>query len=74
MTTDPNRGLPPGTWWKLLVVAACALAIVVIGSGLGVEAWFVGLFLVTLAGVCAAAGVVLALFHLVRRDLTAGPR
>ena len=66
METDQGSDWPVGLWWKLLMASAGSLAVVIVGSGLGVEAWFFGLFLVVLAAVCAAAGAVLGLVRVVR--------
>ena len=72
--TAQPRVLADEMWWKLLLVAAYALGLVIMGSGLGVKAWFLGLFLVASAGVCAARGVVLGTLRLLRRGVSARPR
>ncbi len=53
------------SWWKPLVVGAVLIVAVIVGSGVGFDAWFLGFFTVLLACLLIAAGVVLGLVHLV---------
>lgn len=55
------------SWWKPLVVGAVLVVAVIVGSGLGIDAWFLGFFAVILACLLIAVGVVLGLAHLVAR-------
>ena len=55
------------SWWKPLVVGAVLVLAVVVGSGVGIDAWFLGFFAVILACLLIAVGVVLGLAHLVAR-------
>ena len=56
-----------GAWWRLLLAAPGLLVLVIVASGLGVEAWFLGVFVVLLAAACAAAGTALGLVTLLAR-------
>jgi hypothetical protein len=60
------------SWWKPLVVGAVLIAAVIVGSGVGIDAWFLGFFAVILAGLLIAAGVALGLVHLATRRSGAG--
>ena len=55
------------SWWKPLVVGAVLVLAVIVGSGVGIDAWFLGFFAVTLACLLFASGVVLGLANLVAR-------
>ncbi len=55
------------SWWKPLVVGAVLVLAVIVGSGVGIDAWFLGLFAVILACLLFASGVVLGLANLVAR-------
>ena len=55
------------SWWKPLVVGAVLVLAVIVGSGVGIDAWFLGFFAVILACLLIAVGVVLGLAHLVAR-------
>jgi hypothetical protein len=52
------------TWWKFLVAGPCLAALVIIASGVGVEAWYLGMVVVLAAFVSTATGLVLGLAHL----------
>lgn len=52
------------SWWKPLVVGAVLIAAVIVGSAVGIDAWFLGFFAVILACLLIGTGVVLGLFHL----------
>jgi hypothetical protein len=54
-------------WWKFVVSGPVLIGLVIVGSGLGVEAWFVGLAVVLAAIVCVALGLVLGVVHVVGR-------
>ena len=53
------------SWWKPLVVGAVLVLAVIVGSSVGIDAWFLGFFAVILACLLIAVGVVLGLAHLV---------
>ncbi len=55
------------SWWKPLVVGAVLVLAVIVGSGVGIDAWFLGFFAVILACLLIALGGVLGLVHLVAR-------
>ncbi len=55
------------SWWKPLVVGAVLVLAVIVGSGVGIDAWFLGFVTVILACLLVAVGVVLGLAHLVAR-------
>lgn len=55
------------SWWKPLVVGVVLIVAVIVGSGVGIDAWFLGFFAVILACLLIAAGVVLGLAQLVAR-------
>jgi hypothetical protein len=66
--TDPTTA-----WWKLMLAGPCLLAVVVVSAGAGVEAWFLGLFIVVLAFAVTGLGALLGLVRLNhRRTGTAG--
>jgi hypothetical protein len=54
-------------WWKFVVSGPVLIGLVIVASGLGVEAWFVGLAVVLAAIVCVALGLVLGVVHVVGR-------
>jgi len=56
-----------------MLAGPCLLAVVVVSAGVGVEAWFLGLFVVLLAVVVTGLGAILGLLRLNnRRTGTAG--
>lgn len=56
-----------------MLAGPCLLAVVVVSAGVGVEAWFLGLFVVLLAVVVTGLGAILGLLRLnSRRTGTAG--
>ncbi len=55
------------SWWKPLVVGAVLIAAVIVGSGVGIDAWFLGFSAVILGCLLITAGVVLGLVHLAGR-------
>jgi hypothetical protein len=68
-----TRTDPTTAWWKLMLAGPCLLAVVVVSAGAGVEAWFLGLFIVLLAFAVTALGAILGLLRLNnRRTGTAG--
>jgi hypothetical protein len=52
------------SWWKFLVAGPCLVVLVIVGAGVGLEAWYLGLVVVFAAFVSAATGLVLGLAHL----------
>lgn len=54
-----------GAWWKLLVAGPIIVVAVIVGSGAGIDAWFLGFFAVMLAFLSTAVGLMLGLAHLV---------
>jgi len=54
-------------WWKLVVAGPCLIAAVIIGAGIGVEAWFVGVATVLVAFVLTGTGLLLGLLRLTSR-------
>jgi hypothetical protein len=52
------------SWWKFLVAGPCLVALVIIGSGVGLSAWYLGMVVVLAAFVSTATGLVLGLAHL----------
>ena len=55
------------SWWKPIVVGVVLVLAVIVGSGVGIDAWFLGFFAVILACLLIAVGVVLGLANLVAR-------
>ena len=51
------------TWWKFLLTGPCLVALVIIGSGVGLNAWYLGMVVVLAAFVSTATGLVLGLAH-----------
>ena len=79
-TTAWRRSRPVGntravtaTWWKFLVTGPCLAAFVIIASGVGVEAWYLGMVVVLAAFVSTATGLVLGLAHLFAHHLRGNP-
>jgi fatty-acid desaturase len=60
------RDTPPVTawWWKFLLAGPCLVALVIVAAGVGVNAWYLGMFTVLAAFVSTAMGVVLLLARL----------
>lgn len=52
-------------WWKPVVAGAVLILLVIAGSGVGVDAWFLGFFAVILAVSLVAVGLAMGLAHLV---------
>ena len=70
----PGRATTPtGTWWKFLAAGPCLIGLVIVASGAGVNAWFLGLVTVLTAVVSTATGVVLGLAHLWNRRVRGNP-
>jgi hypothetical protein len=61
------------TWWKFLLAGPCLVALVVLGAGVGIEAWYLGLVIVFGAFASTAAGLVLGLTHLLTHRLRRNP-
>jgi hypothetical protein len=55
------------SWWKPIVVGVVLVLAVIVGSSVGIDAWFLGFFAVILGCSLIAVGVVLGLAHLVAR-------
>ena len=52
-------------WWQFVIAGAALVAAVIIGAGLGIDAWFAG-FITAIVGVaCVALGVILGVARLV---------
>ena len=62
VTTDGGSG-----WWKLLLAGPLLIGLVLVASGLGVQAWFLGIATVLVAITLVAAGVVLGIVRLLSR-------
>jgi hypothetical protein len=60
-------------WWKFVAAGPVIIGVVVAAAGLGVDAWFVGMFLVGLALVLTGIGLVLGLARLTARRLPTLP-
>ena len=60
-------------WWKLMLAGPCILVAVLVGAGLGVDAWMVGMFAVLIAFVVTGTGVVLGIARLAKRHSQALP-
>ena len=54
-------------WWKFLVAGPMLVVAVIIGSRVGLDAWFVGFFTVISAFLLVAVGLVLGLGKLAAR-------
>ncbi|MFN0092125.1 MAG: hypothetical protein ACKVWR_17940 [Acidimicrobiales bacterium] len=48
-------------WWKLVAAGPVIIGGVIVAAGLGVEAWFVGMFFVFLALILTGVGLLLGL-------------
>jgi len=55
------------TWWKFLMAGPMLIVTVIVGSRVGLDAWFIGFFAVILGFLSVAVGLVLGLGHLVAR-------
>ena len=53
------------SWWKPVVTGAVLILLVTAGSGVGVDAWFLGLFAVIFAFGLTVVGLAMGLAHLV---------
>ena len=62
-----------GNWWKLVAAGPCLVIAVIIGAGLGIDAWFVGVLVVLTAFVLTATGLLLGVFHLTSRRARSVP-
>ena len=60
-------------WWKLVVAGPVIIGGVIVAAGIGVEAWFVGMFAVFLALILSGVGLVLGLVRLATRRRPALP-
>jgi hypothetical protein len=69
-TRDTTR---TGAWWKFLAVGPCLIATVIVASGAGVNAWFLGVITVLVAFALFAIGLVLGLAHLWNRRVRTNP-
>lgn len=72
--TAAVRDAPPVTasWWKFLLASPCLVALVIVSSEAGVDAWYLGMVVVLAAVVSAVLGAVLALAHLFARHIRSG--
>jgi Na+(H+)/acetate symporter ActP len=61
------------TWWKFLVVGPCLAALVILASGVGVEAWYLGMVVVLAAFVSTATGLALGVAHLFTHRVRGNP-
>lgn len=74
-----RRSGPIGTrlstngWWKLVLAGPCIMAAVIVASGLGVDAWMVGMLAVLVAFVLTGTGMVLGIARLAKRHSQALP-
>ena len=62
-----GAGISTAGWWKLLTAGPCIVVAVIIAAGIGVDAWFVGMFAIFLAFVLTGTGVLLGLLRLTNR-------
>ncbi len=60
-------------WWKLVLAGPCIIVAVIIGAGLGVDAWEVMVFLGLVAFVVTGTGVLLGIARLAKRHSRAIP-
>ena len=61
-----------GDWWKLVVAGPLIVIAVIVGAGLGVDAWFIGFAAVIFAVLLTALGLVLGFVRLLTRRSSAG--
>ena len=64
-----GAGVSTGGWWKLLIAGPYIIIAVIVAAGIGVDAWFVGMFAVFLAFVLSGAGLLLGLVRFTRYTL-----
>lgn len=55
------------TWWWFVVAGPVIIVGVLVGAGIGIDAWFLGFFAVILAFLLIAVGLTLGLAHLYSR-------
>ena len=55
------------SWWRFVVAGPVLLALVILGAGVGVNAWFLGILAVLSGVVSIATGLVLGVMHLGHR-------
>ena len=55
------------SWWKFVVAGPVLFALVILGAGVGVNAWFLGILTVLSGVVSIATGLVLGVMHLGHR-------
>ena len=60
-------------WWKFVAAGPVIIGGVIVAAGLGVEAWFVGMFFVFLALILTGVGLLLGLARLATRRPPALP-
>ncbi len=60
-------------WWKFVAAGPVIIGGVIVAAGLGVEAWFVGMFFVFLAMILTGVGLLLGLARLITRRPPALP-
>ena len=61
------------SWWKFLVAGPCLVALVIVGSGVGFDAWYLGMVVVLAAFVSTATGLALGLAHFFTYRLRSNP-
>lgn len=61
----PERSAHARSWWKFLLAGPIIIVAVIVGSGVGIDAWFVGFAAVIFAVLLIAVGLVLGLARLV---------
>jgi hypothetical protein len=57
-------------WWKFLLAGPCLIGAVIVASGLGVDAWMLGVACVLMAFALSALGLVLGIVRLATRRAT----
>ena len=55
------------SWWKFVIAGPVLFALVILGSGIGIDAWFLGILAVLSGVVSMATGVVLGVVRLGHR-------
>ena len=55
------------SWWRFVVAGPILFALVIIGSGVGINAWFLGILAVLSGVVSIATGLVLGVMHVGHR-------
>jgi hypothetical protein len=66
-STPVHESTSSANWWKYLVAGPCLIALVIVGAGAGVEAWYLGMACVFAAIALTAVGLLLGVSHLLSR-------